>query len=74
MCAPARPPANCPTAMGSATCQSTRLRVENSATAARFEAKFTTLASAEASRIPAPKRRTKAKMRKVPVPGPKKPS
>ena len=51
-CAPARPPANCPAAMGSATCQATRPRDAKSATAARLEAKFTTLASAEASRMP----------------------
>ncbi len=44
------------------------------ATAARFEAKFTTFASAVARESGRPSSPTKATIRKVPVPGPKKPS
>ena len=42
--------------------------------AATLVARFTTLEAAEARRKSSPKKRTNRKIRKLPVPGPKKPS
>ncbi len=72
--APRAPPRNCAAAMGSATSQRTTPRCAKMARAARFEAKLTTFALALARVKASCIHVTYAMMRKVPVPGPKKPS
>ena len=72
--APTMPPTSCAAAIGSAIRHRTCRRAANSASAARFDAKLTTLASAVAAVGVSPQKATKPTIRNVPVPGPKKPS
>ena len=60
--------------MGSAMDQTIVPRIPNRMTAATFEAKFTTFASADARTSGVPRSVANPTIRNVPVPGPKKPS